>query len=111
LSGGDWHAPVFIASLWMLGLYVLDRLILKIYPTIFGRGLHTHAKLDAAVRTFISRRNINLPLFTIGYALGFGVGTIYVIVAWQALTCLYHGLRTFWILKIEKARPEVAPAR
>ncbi|HWT96145.1 MAG TPA: CDP-alcohol phosphatidyltransferase family protein [Terriglobales bacterium] len=111
LSGGDWHAPVFTASLWMLGLYVLDRLILKIYPTIFGRGLHTHAKLDAVVRTFISRRNINLPLFTIGYPLGFGVETIYIIVAWQALTCLYHGLRTFWILKIEKARPEVAPAR
>lgn len=111
LSGGDWHAPVFIASLWMLGLYILDRLILKIYPTIFGRGLHTHAKIDAVVRTFISRRNINLPLFTIGYPLGFGVQTIYVIVAWQALTCLYHGFRTFWILKVEKARPEVAAAR
>lgn len=111
LSGGDWRAPVFVASLWMLGLYILDRLILKIYPTIFRRGLHTHAKLDAVVRTFISRRNINLPLFTIGYPLGLGVQTIYVIVVWQALTCLYHGLRTFWILKIEKARPEVAPAR
>jgi phosphatidylglycerophosphate synthase len=111
LSGGDWHAPVFIASLWMLGLYVLDRLILKIYPTIFGRGLHTHAKIDATVRTFISRRNINLPLFTIGYPLGLGVQTIYVIVVWQALTCVYHGFRTFWILKVEKARPEAVAAR
>jgi phosphatidylglycerophosphate synthase len=110
LCGGDWHAPVFLASLWMLGLYILDRLILKIYPTIFGRGLHTHAKLDAVVRTFISRRNINLPLFTVGYPLGFGVETIYFIVFWQALTCLYHGARTFWILAIEKARPGAAPA-
>lgn len=111
LSAGDWRSPVFVASLWMLGLYILDRLILKIYPTIFGRGLHTHAKLDAFVRTFISRRNINLPLFTVGYPLGFGVQTIYLIVVWQALTCLYHGIRTFWILKIEKAQPGVAPAR
>ena len=110
LSGGDWHAPVFIASLWMLGLYILDRLILKVYPTVFGRGLHTHAKMDAVVRTFISRRNINLPLFTIGYPLGLGVQTIYLIVLWQALTCLYHGGRTFWILAIEKAKPGATPA-
>ena len=111
MTGGDTTSPAWQAGLWMLGLYVLDRLILKIYPTIFGRGLHTHAKIDAVVRTFISRRNINLPLFTIGYPLGFGVQTIYVIVVWQALTCLYHGFRTFWILKVEKARPEVAAAR
>jgi phosphatidylglycerophosphate synthase len=100
-----WQSPVFIASLWMLGLYILDRLILKIYPTIFRRGLHTHAPIDAFVRTFISRRNINLPLFTVGYAVGLGVQTIYLIVIWQALTCLYHGIRTAWILGIEKARP------
>jgi phosphatidylglycerophosphate synthase len=111
LSGGDWHAPVFIASLWILTFYVLDRVILKIYPTIFGRGLHTHSKLDVVVRTFISRRNINVPLFTIGYLLGYGVQTIYFIVFWQALTCLYHGARTVWILFIEKAKPDVAPVR
>jgi phosphatidylglycerophosphate synthase len=69
-GGGDVSSPVFIASLWMLGLYVLDRLILKVYPTRFGRGLHTHARMDGIVRTFISRRNINLPLFTVGYLRG-----------------------------------------
>ncbi len=107
-GGGDVWSPVFIASLWMLGLYVLDRLILKIYPTRFGRGLHTHAPIDGLVRTFISRRNINLPLFTVGYYLGLGVETIHLIVAWQALTCLYHGLRTAWILRYD--RPAGSPA-
>ena len=58
--------------LLMLALYVIDRLILKIYPTRFGRGLHTHAPMDGFVRTFISRRNINLPLFTVGYVAGLG---------------------------------------
>jgi phosphatidylglycerophosphate synthase len=110
-SLADWHNPVVIASLWMLGLYILDRLILKIYPTIFGRGLHTHAKLDAVVRTFISRRNINLPLFTVAYPLGYGVQMIYFIVFWQAMTCLYHGARTFWILAVEKAKPTSVAAR
>jgi phosphatidylglycerophosphate synthase len=107
LGGGDVSSPVFVASLWMLGLYVLDRLILKVYPSRFGRGLHTHAPMDGFVRTFISRRNINLPLFTVGYAVGLGTETIYLIVAWQALTCVYHGLRTAWILAYD--RPRGAP--
>jgi hypothetical protein len=58
------------------------------------------------VRTFISRRNINLPLFTVGYYIGLGVPTLYLIVAWQAFTCLYHGGRTFWIFCIERAVPQ-----
>ncbi|HEY3144747.1 MAG TPA: CDP-alcohol phosphatidyltransferase family protein, partial [Dongiaceae bacterium] len=84
LSQGDVWSPVFLASLLMLALYVVDRLILKIYPTRFGRGLHTHAAMDGFVRTFISRRNINLPLFTVGYVIGLGIQTIYLIVIWQA---------------------------
>jgi phosphatidylglycerophosphate synthase len=102
LSQGNLESPVFLASLAMLVLYVIDRLILKIYPTRFGRGLHTHGPIDAFVRTFISRRNINLPLFTVGYIAGLGVQTIYLIVVWQAATCLYHGIRTAWILAYDR---------
>lgn len=102
LTNGDVWSPVFLASLLMLALYVIDRLILKIYPTRFGRGLHTHAPMDGFVRTFISRRNINLPLFTVGYAVGLGSQTIYAIVLWQAATCVYHGLRTAWILAYDR---------
>jgi len=102
LSNGNVWSPVFLATIVMLALYVIDRLILKIYPTRFGRGLHTHAPMDGFVRTFISRRNINLPLFTVGYAVGLGTQTIYLIVLWQAATCLYHGLRTAWILAYDR---------
>ena len=106
LTAGDTTSPAWNAGLVMLGLYVLDRLILAIYPRRFHKGLHTHAPIDGFVRTFISRRNINLPLFTVGYYLGLGVPTLYLIVAWQAVTCLYHGGRTFWIFCIERARPQ-----
>ncbi|HET6162015.1 MAG TPA: CDP-alcohol phosphatidyltransferase family protein [Dongiaceae bacterium] len=99
---GDVWSPVFLASVVMLVLYVIDRLILKIYPTRFGRGLHAHAAMDGFVRTFISRRNINLPLFTVGYLAGLGVETIYLIVLWQAATCVYHGARTAWILTYDR---------
>jgi phosphatidylglycerophosphate synthase len=108
LSQGDVWSPVFLASVLMLALYVIDRLILKVYPTRFGRGLHTHARMDGFVRTFISRRNINLPLFTVGYVTGLGVETIYLIVFWQAVTCVYHGARTAWILAYD--RPAPAPS-
>lgn len=111
LAAGDWSAPVLAAALWMTGFYVADRLVLAIYRNLFKRGLHTHAPIDAAVRSFISRRNINLPLFTIGVLAGVGVETFYVIVAWQMATVAWHAGRTFWILAIERARPGSAPAR
>jgi len=108
LTAGDTASPAWEAGLWMLGLYVLDRLLLGIYPRRFRRGLHTHAPIDGFLRTFISRRNINLPLFTVGYYLGLGVPTLDLIVLWQALTCLYHGGRTFWIFCVERALPKTA---
>ncbi len=77
----------------------------EVYPTRFGRGLHTHAPMDGFVRTFISRRNINLPLFTVGYVAGLGIETIYLIVLWQAATCVYHGVRTAWILAYDRPAP------
>lgn len=111
LAGGDTTSPLFEAAIWMVAFYVADRLVLAIYRNVFKRGLHTHAPIDARVRTFISRRNINLPLFTVGVLTGFGAEVFYVIVAWQILTVLWHAGRTFWILAIEKARPDSAPIR
>ena len=46
--------------------------------------------------------NINLPLFTVGYIAGLGIETIYLIVFWQAATCVYHGARTAWILAYDR---------
>lgn len=90
--------PAFQAALVLVAFYVLDRLVLAIYKARFGRGLHAHAPIDALARTIISRRNINLPLFTVGLALGIGLQVFYFIVLWQVLTVLWHAGRTAWIL-------------
>jgi len=111
LASGDPASTLVEAALWMTGFYVADRLVLAVYRNIFKRGLHTHAPIDARVRSFISRRNINLPLFTVGVIAGYGAEVFYFIVAWQAVTLAWHTGRTFWILAIEKARPGNAPAR
>jgi len=55
------------------------------------------------VRTFIARRNITLPMFIVGYAMELASEAFYLVVAWQILTALYHGTRTFWILAIDRA--------
>ncbi|MBI2253830.1 MAG: CDP-alcohol phosphatidyltransferase family protein [Proteobacteria bacterium] len=98
-----WGSTLGIATILVMAFYVVDRLILKVYPTFFQRAFHTHSKLDGRMRTFIARRNITLPMFIIGYVLGYAVEAFYLIVAWQILTAAYHGVRTFWILVIDRA--------
>ncbi len=113
LSGDDAGSTVFAAAVGMTVLYILDRLCLMIYRARFKRGLHTHAAIDAFIRRFISRRNINLALFTLGTVVGLGVEAFYLIVLWQAATLAYHAGRTAWILGVERAapgRPVAGPA-
>ena len=108
-----WWSIAVAAAVGMTVLYVLDRLCLMIYRARFKRGLHTHAAIDAFIRRFISRRNINLALFTVGYVVGLGVEAFYLIVLWQAATLAYHAGRTAWILGVERAapgRPAAGPA-
>jgi phosphatidylglycerophosphate synthase len=99
-----WGSPLGQGAIAIFVLYVIDRLVLKIYPYVFKRAFHTHSRMDGLVRSFIARRNISLPLFTVGYLIGMGREAFFLIVAWQAATTLYHAARTFWILCIEKAQ-------
>jgi phosphatidylglycerophosphate synthase len=103
LASLGWGSTLGIATILVMVFYVVDRLILKVYPTYFQRAFHTHSKLDGRMRTFIARRNITLPMFILGYALGLATEAFYLIVAWQILTAAYHGVRTFWIIAIDRA--------
>jgi phosphatidylglycerophosphate synthase len=110
IAAEGWSSPLGQGAVAIFVLYVIDRLVLKIYPYVFKRAFHTHSRMDGLVRSFIARRNISLPLFTIGYLVGLGREAFFLIVAWQAATTLYHASRTFWILCIEKAqRQDRAP--
>jgi phosphatidylglycerophosphate synthase len=110
LSGGDLASPLMTAAKVVVVCYVLDRLVLAIYPARFKRGLHTHAPIDAFLRTFIARRNTNLIIITAGLLAGYGAEAFYVVVLWQALTLAYHAGRTFWILAIARAKPASSPS-
>jgi len=107
VASEGWSSPLGEASIAIFAFYVIDRLVLKIYPYVFKRAFHTHSRMDGLVRSFIARRNMSLPLFTVGYLIGLGREAFFLIVAWQAATTLYHTGRTFWILCVEKAQHKV----
>jgi len=105
LGGGDLSSATFRASLWMLGFYVADRIATGIFKARTGRSVHGFTPLDEKVRTFISRRNVNMALFTFALLLDWALPglraaefTFYFIVLWQAACMAWHVERVvhFW---------------
>lgn len=107
LGGGDTSTPVFQAAVWMTVLYFLDRIVVRLFTRRTGRSVHAYAPLDVQLRTVISRRNINVPIFTVGLLVGAPIAAFYLIVVWQVATFAYHTVRLvqFW-----NARPSPAAA-
>ncbi|MBW2391404.1 MAG: CDP-alcohol phosphatidyltransferase family protein [Deltaproteobacteria bacterium] len=98
LSGGDPFSGVFQASIWMLGIYVVDRVLEQLFKVCTGRSIQDFRPIDVKLRTFSSRRNVNLVIFVVALPLGLGIPAFYAIVGWQALTAAYHLVRVlqFW---------------
>jgi phosphatidylglycerophosphate synthase len=98
LSDGDPFSGVFEAAFWMMGLYVLDRVLERLFIVCTDRSVQDFRPLDTALRTFTSRRNVNLAIFVVALPFGLGAEGLYLIVAWQAATVAYHLVRViqFW---------------
>jgi phosphatidylglycerophosphate synthase len=104
LSSGQITSPIFQAAIWMAVFYSLDRVVVRMFTARTGRSLHSYTPFDVQMRTYISRRNINLPLFTIGLLLGIPDFVFFFIVFWQVATLLYHSTRLaqYWDAKTNK---------
>jgi phosphatidylglycerophosphate synthase len=112
LSGGDPFSPVFQASLWMTGLYIGDRLLETLFKSCTGgRSVQDITPLDTRLRTFVSRRNVNLAIFTAALPFGLGVEAVYAVVGLQLLTVIYHFIRVvqFWDGEPTNSRPDAVP--
>lgn len=98
LGGGSIASPVFQAAIWMAAFYFLDRIVTGLFNLRTGRSIHGYTPLDVRMRTFISRRNINLPLFMVGLIAGVPIPVFYLIVLWQVVTFGFHTARLvkFW---------------
>jgi phosphatidylglycerophosphate synthase len=111
LGGGNVASAPFQASLWLLGFYVLDRVCAGVFKARLGESIHGFTPLDEKVRTFISRRNVNLVLFTIGLIVDWiapghhaALYTFYFIVAWQVACFAWHAERVvqFWNARVPR---------
>jgi hypothetical protein len=89
---------VFQASIWMMGIYVFDRMLERLFKVCTGRSIQDFRPIDVRLRTFVSRRNVNLAVFVVALPIGLGIEAFYAIVGWQALTAAYHFVRViqFW---------------
>ncbi len=111
LSGGDTRSTVIQASIWMFGFYVADRLCALVFEARTGRSIHGYLPIDVQIRTFISRRNVNLPFFTAAVALDvirsdaswtISTGVFVAMVIWQAVCVVYHAGRTVQFFNVVK---------
>jgi phosphatidylglycerophosphate synthase len=93
LGGGHTTAPVFEAAVWMAIFYFIDRLVVGMFTWRTGRSVHAYTELDVQLRTFISRRNINVPVFTGALLVGVPIAAFQLILFWQVATLAYHAVR------------------
>jgi hypothetical protein len=95
----------------MAGLYISDRILETLFRSCTGgRSIQDFTPLDARLRTFVSRRNVNLAVFTVALPFGLGVEAFYAVVGLQLATVLYHLVRVvqFWDGESESPHPERA---
>lgn len=95
--------PIMLLAYWFTILYVLDRIVAALFSVRLGQSIHGYRPLDRRMRTFISRRNINLPVFMLGLLVGVPVQTFTLIVGWQAACLGFHTWRLiqFWHRRLE----------
>jgi hypothetical protein len=86
------------ASQRMVGFAILDRLLKMLSTARPGKSIHGYTELDTQSPTILSRRIVNVALFTAALPLGLGLEAFCVIVAWQAVSAAFHMLRViqFW---------------
>ena len=114
LAAGGLRGPILGAAWLLVAAYVADRLVTEAFTRLSprrvpgGASIHAWQPLDVRARTWISRRNINLPIFTVGVAVGAAELAFGLVVAWQMATLGFHGLRLvqLWREPVHSARAE-----
>ncbi len=92
LDGGR-AGPLFAVAIALAGAYFLDRIVTELFTRTTRRSIHAYAPIDVRMRTWISRRNINVPIFTVGLLVGLAREAFAIVFAWQVLTLGFHTLR------------------
>jgi phosphatidylglycerophosphate synthase len=93
LAGGP-VGGTYGLTLFLFGVYALDRVVAGLFSWRFGRSIHGYEPIDVTMRTVISRRNPNLLIFSLALPLGLGTAAIWLIAAWQVACLAFHVVRS-----------------
>jgi phosphatidylglycerophosphate synthase len=105
LGGGRADSPIFAAAIWMCIFYIVDRIVVRRFKRRVGQTLYAQSLLDSQLRTFISRRNINVPVFTLGLIVGQPAIAFQLILFWQVASLAYHSVRLLQCWEQKPATP------
>jgi phosphatidylglycerophosphate synthase len=114
LGSGQIASLPFAMAVAMTAVYAVDRAIAGIFRARTGVSIHDCTRLDARLRTFISRRNVNIVVFTLALAVeavrpgtGAPLACFYLIVGWQVACFLWHAQRLarFWKVRLAPVSP------
>ncbi len=99
--------PLFVLGVLLVTSYIGDRIVLGVAKKRLGFGLHAATPLDGRVRSIIARRNILMTVMAAALLAGFGVAGLVVSTVWQALTLLWHSVRTARLGFFRAGRAEI----
>ena len=93
------HTNIIIASVIIVGGYLLGRLAEERFKKKFGFNAYLWQSFDSKLRLFIARRNVNLLILSLGVLSGQLLYSVYFMALW---TCLSIGAQYLRLLLAER---------
>ncbi len=106
-KAGLYDLPYSISflSLFLVGSYILERLVEGAFMARFGFEIFCWKPFDSYFRLFLARRNPCLLILTASLLLGEPAKGFLAVTVWMVLTALILLLRLLWALWVARGRP------
>jgi len=108
LSSETHQTYIFIATAIIVGGYIVGRFIESGFKMKFGFNPFLWQPFDSKFRLFISRRNVNLLILTLGFLSGHLLYSFYLVALWKAVSTIIQFMRLLLATQQSKAGKEIS---
>ena len=108
LSSETHQTYIFIATAIIVGGYIVGRFIESGFKMKFGFNPFLWQPFDSKFRLFISRRNVNLLILTLGFLSGHLLYSFYLVALWKAVSTIIQFMRLLLADRQSKAGQEIS---
>jgi len=108
LSPEAHHSPIYIATITLVGGYILGRFIESRFKYKFGFNPYMWQPFDSKFRLFISRRNVNLFILSLGLLTGQLLYSFYIVALWRVISLGIQFTRLILAERKHKAGQEIS---